>query len=162
MKRIEFIDQLKAVSIFFVIYIHNDYASRLTDYVGSFVLVLFLGASGYVRKNNSDLSFSQFISKSIKRLLIPYFVLSLALYLFWFFVGRHYGSGENLSPLKNFLGIFYSQGGSEFMDWGIPIWFLTALFCVTLIDFFIVRLQPEWQFFTIVILILIGDRKSVV
>lgn len=129
MKRIEFIDQLKAVSIFLIVYGHNDYTSDFGEYLSSFRLPLFFIISGFVRKNKSTISFSDFIHKSTKRLLIPYFILSTALFVLWFFVGRHYGAGKACNPLKNFLGIFYSQGGSQYMDWGIPMWFLTALFC---------------------------------
>jgi fucose 4-O-acetylase-like acetyltransferase len=41
------------------------------------------------------------------------------------------------SPLKNFIGIFYAQGGPEYMNWGIPMWFLPALFITSIIDFII-------------------------
>jgi fucose 4-O-acetylase-like acetyltransferase len=34
--------------------------------------------------------------------------------------------------LKNFIGIFYAQGGSEYMDWGIPMWFIPCIFVVFL------------------------------
>ncbi len=156
MKRIEFIDQLKAVSIFLIVYGHNDYTSDFGEYLSSFRLPLFFIISGFVRKNKSTISFSDFIHKSTKRLLIPYFILSTALFVLWFFVGRHYGAGKACNPLKNFLGIFYSQGGSQYMDWGIPMWFLTALFCVLFIDFFVARLQAKWQYFCLFILVLIG------
>lgn len=156
MKRIEFIDQLKAVSIFLIVYGHNDYASDFGGYLSSFRLPLFFIISGFVRKNKSTVSFRDFIHKSTKRLLIPYFVLSTALFVLWFFVGRHYGAGGDYNPLKNFLGIFYSQGGPQYMDWGIPMWFLTALFCVLFIDFFVARLQTKWQYISLFVFVLIG------
>lgn len=145
MKRIGFIDQLKAVSIFFIVYGHNDYSTEFSDYLSSFRLPLFFILSGFVRKDKSDMAFSEFVRKLGKRLLIPYFLLSLMLYLIWFFVGRHYGGGVVQDPVQNFIGVFYSQGGPQYMDWGIPMWFLTALFCVLLIDYAVVRLPHRWQ-----------------
>lgn len=67
-------------------------------------------------------------------ILIPYFFWAFALYLFWLFIGRNYGlsSDLELSPAENLVGIFYSQGGQAYMDWGIPIWFLTCIFLVFL------------------------------
>ncbi|GAO29189.1 acyltransferase family protein [Geofilum rubicundum] len=145
MKRIEFIDQLKALSIFLIVYGHNDYTSDFSEYLSSFRLPLFFILSGFVRKDKSTLDFGAFIQKLGRRLLLPYFLLSLLLYVIWLFVGRHYGEGGTYSPVTNFIGIFYSQGGPQYMDWGIPMWFLTALFCVLLVDFFVARLQRIWQ-----------------
>jgi len=156
MERIGFIDQLKALSIFLIVYGHNDYMSEFSMYLSSFRLPLFFILSGYVRKDKSTLVFYAFIKKLGKRLLLPYFLFSIFLYVLWFFVGRHFGVGEELSPLKNFIGVLYSQGGPQYMDWGIPLWFLTALFCVLFIDFFVARLPRKFQFFTILIIAISG------
>ncbi len=80
-------------------------------------------------------SFSHFIKRRFQNILIPYFLISFLLYIFWFFVGRKFGSSTqmDLSPIKNFIGIFYAQGGNEYMDWGIPMWFLPCLFLVSVL-----------------------------
>ncbi|HKK66649.1 MAG TPA: hypothetical protein VJ946_00510, partial [Bacteroidales bacterium] len=38
-----------------------------------------------------------------------------------------------------------AQGGAEFMDRGIPLWFLPALFCVIMIDFLVARLKNPFR-----------------
>lgn len=156
MKRIDFIDQLKAASIFLIVYGHNDYVTDFSTFLTSFRLPLFFIISGFVRKEKSSVKFNSFIKKITRRLIIPYFLLSSFLYLLWFFVGRHYGKGVEYSVVKNFIGIFYSQGGSEYMDWGIPMWFLTALFCVSLIDFFLSKTDLKLQIPLIIVLAIIG------
>jgi len=72
--------------------------------------------------------------------MIPYFLWSSLLFLFWVYLGRFYGESTNfdLSVLKNVIGVFYSQGGREFMDWGIPMWFLPAIF-LTFLFFSLIR-----------------------
>jgi fucose 4-O-acetylase-like acetyltransferase len=142
-QRFLFIDQLRAFAIFIIVFKHNDHSSILSEFSTSFSIPLFLILSAIVSKDKENISLSSFLLKKSKRLLIPYFALSFLLYLFWYFLGRHYGeSAEHIySPIKNFIGIFYGQGGPEFMNWGIPMWFLPALFIITLIDFFIAKLK---------------------
>lgn len=70
------------------------------------------------------------IRKRFKTIMIPYFFWALFLYVFWLVIGRKMGDSSTfgLSPLKNLLGVFYSQGDKFFMDWGIPMWFLPNIF----------------------------------
>ena len=85
------------------------------------------------------------IKKRVKGLVIPYFLWSTLLFGFWYFIGRKHGvsSELNLSVFKNFIGIFYAQGGVEYMDWGIPLWFLPALFLCFLIFHFIQKIKNK-------------------
>ena len=63
-------------------------------------------------------------------IIIPYFIWSSFLYLFWVFLGRHYGESalRQYDPIKNLIGIVYAQGDVHFMNWGIPMWFLPCIF----------------------------------
>ena len=92
-------------------------------------------------------------------ILIPYFFWAFALYLFWLIIGRKYGisSQLELSPIDNLIGIFYSQGGQEYMDWGIPIWFLTCIFLVFLIYYALLRIKNKILFVVaLTLLVFIG------
>ena len=135
-KRIEWVDQVKGFGIFLVVYGHNF--PFIEKYIYSFHIPLFFIIAGFfhpsIQKPNS-------IVKRIKTILIPYFMWSFMLFLFWWGLGRFYGNSLNydLSVLKNFIGIFYAQGGIEYMDWGIPMWFLPTIF-LTFILFYLIRL----------------------
>lgn len=96
--------------------------------------------------------------KYFKRLLVPYFLISILLFFFWLFIGRHYGYSADTAydPVKNFIGIFYAQGGAEYMNWGIPMWFLPALFMVMFFDFLVSRLPFKFRFIPAVILPITG------
>ena len=68
---------------------------------------------------------------------------SFLLFIFWFFIGRKFGESSllDLSPLKNFIGIFFSQGDTTYMNWGIPMWFLPSLFLTFLIFYWIQKIK---------------------
>ena len=79
----------------------------------------------------------------------------LASFGFWFFIGRKYGTNVplNLSPIKNFIGIFYAQGGQHYMDWGIPMWFLPFIFILFLILHLIKRIKNKTLYYFILSLV---------
>jgi len=157
MERQHFIDQLKAVSIFLVVYGHNDGITAFNDFLTTFRIPLFFALSGYVSKDKSTLEFLPFITKMVKRLVIPYFIISSILYIIWFLKAWHQDFNcVFCNPVKNFIGIFYSQGGEAFMAWGVPMWFLTALFCVAVIDFFVSKFPLKIRFLIAVLLPFIG------
>lgn len=85
----------------------------------------------------------QVIKKRVQQILIPYFLWSFLLFIFWFFIGRKFGESSllDLSPLKNFIGIFFSQGDTTYMNWGIPMWFLPSLFLTFLIFYWIQKIK---------------------
>lgn len=134
------IDALKAFGIFCIILGHNNY-SIAGDYVYSFHIPLFFFVSGLMFDLNRYSSFWYFVKRRFQNILIPYFLISFLLYIFWFFAGRKFGSSTqmDLSPVKNFIGIFYAQGGNEYMDWGIPMWFLPCLFLVSVLYYFLAK-----------------------
>ncbi|MDO5969176.1 acyltransferase family protein [Flavivirga aquimarina] len=132
--RFNWIDQAKGLGIFLVIYAHNF--PYLESYIYSFHMPLFFFISGMFHPKETN---SKTIIHRAKSLLIPYFFWAFLLYLFWFFLGRHYGNSTtfNLDPIKSFIGIFYAQGGIQFMDWGIPLWFLPGIFLTFLLYSFL-------------------------
>lgn len=138
------IDALKAFGIFCIILGHNNYA-QTGNYVYSFHIPLFFFVSGLMFDLERYNSLIHFIKRRFQNILIPYFLISFLLYIFWFFAGRKFGSSTqmDLSPLKNFIGIFYAQGGNEYMDWGIPMWFLPCLFLVSVLYYLLAKCRKE-------------------
>lgn len=91
--------------------------------------------------------------------MIPYFIWSFILFTFWFLISRNYGDSAvlNLEPIKNFIGIFYSQGDRDYMDWGIPLWFLPAIFVMFLIFHFIKKIKNRLMLYLVLaVVILLG------
>jgi acyltransferase len=153
-----FIDQLKCFGIFCVVFGHNDY-SIYGDYVYTFHMPLFFFLAGMMFQKSSDkISFGSYSLKKAKRLLIPYFILGFLLYFFWLILGRHYGNSlaAHYDPMQNFIGLFYAQGGPEYMNWGIPMWFLPALFLTNILYFPLSYLIVKYRLMVLLVLGIIG------
>jgi fucose 4-O-acetylase-like acetyltransferase len=157
MERQNFIDQLKAVSIFLIVLGHNDNTSLFSEYLTTFRLPLFFIISGYLSKDKQNVKIQFYLEKMFRRLLVPYFLISLFLYLFWLIANQILSFGDwDYDPIKNFVGIFYAQGGSDYMAWGIQMWYLPALFSVSMIDYFVSKLSFKFRFFPALLLPVFG------
>src|SRR5690606_37441007 len=133
-KRIDWVDQVKGFAIFLVVYGHNFPVTE--KFIYTFHMPLFFIVSGFFFPSKPDFST---LRKRFKSIMIPYFFWAGFLFVFWFLLGRKFGvSAQNpASVWKNFIGIFYAQGDRGFMEWGIPMWFLPAMFLCFLIYFFL-------------------------
>ncbi|WP_397445077.1 acyltransferase family protein [Polaribacter sp. R77954] len=152
--RIEWIDTVKGFGIILVVYGHNF--PLLENYIYTFHMPLFFLIAGLFHPNKIT---STIIKKRAQQILIPYFLWSSLLFLFWYALGRHFGESKamNLSVFKNLFGVFYAQGDIEYMNWGIPMWFLPAIFLSFLIFGYILKFkQKVHQIIIAVILIIIG------
>lgn len=149
-QRIAWIDQIKGMAIFLIVYGHN--APITGKYIYSFHVPLFFIIAGFFHPKISSL---KVVKTRAKKLLVPYFIWSLLLYLICFFIGRKFGTSKalNLSPIDNFMGILYAQGGEAYMDWGIPMWFLPAIFVTYLIFSLVLKIRNLWGKITCLILL---------
>lgn len=139
-QRILWADQTKGIGIFLMIYAHNF--PFLESYIYTFHMPLFFFTAGMF---HPKLANTNSIFKRAKSILIPYFIWSLLLYLFWLFFGRFYGNAVNLnlSAVNNFIGIFYAQGDNTYMNWGIPMWFLPCIFISFCLFYFLQKLEKK-------------------
>lgn len=145
-KRNQFIDLLKFIGIFLVIYGHHP--NSMTTYIYSFHMPLFFMLSGtcYIEKQQEN--FNSFFAHKVKALLVPYLSFSLILFIFWLVIGRHFGEAAiNRIPIKEaFVGIFYGVHGFKgisSLEWGGPMWFLLALFIIQIISYFLLKQKKE-------------------
>ncbi|MBC3758519.1 acyltransferase family protein [Hyunsoonleella sp. SJ7] len=153
-KRLEWVDQAKGLGIFLVIYAHNIPLSEA--YIYSFHMPLFFFVAGMF---HPKLTSKSTIVHRAKGILIPYFFWATFLYVFWYFLGRHYGDSLNhdLDPLKGLVGVFYAQGDIEYMDWGIPMWFLPAIFVTFCLYSFLNLIRHKHiRLLSLVVLIVFG------
>ncbi len=138
--RLDWVDQVKGFTIFLVVYGHNF--PFCEKFIYNFHMPLFIIIAGFF---HHPISSKINLHKRFKTIIIPYFFWGFTLYAIWYFFGRHYGESVafNLSPIKNLVGVFYAQGDRSFMDWGIPMWFLPAIFMTYLIHFLINKLTSS-------------------
>jgi len=138
--RINWLDNLKALGIFLVIFGHMLPNSHLRQYIYSFHIPLFFFVSGYLF-DRSKYNFGQFFRKKFSTLMIPYLFFATLSFLFWFFIVRNLsisGWALAIDPLKPLIGILYGIGSG---DWRVPmnapLWFLPCLFIVETVFYFV-------------------------
>ena len=152
--RIAWLDQLKGFGIILMIYGHNF--PVLEEYIYSFHMPLFFIIAGIFHPKNITVST---IKKRVRQILLPYFLWSFILFGFWLFIGRKFGESANLdlSITKNFIGIFFAQGDINYMNWGIPMWFLPTIFLTFLLFGLILKIKNKFlQYSVLVMSIVLG------
>ena len=152
--RIAWLDQLKGFGIILMVYGHNFTA--LEEYIYSFHMPLFFIIAGIFHPKNITVST---IKKRVRQILLPYFLWSFILFGFWLFIGRKFGESANLdlSITKNFIGIFFAQGDINYMNWGIPMWFLPTIFLTFLLFGLILKIKNKFlQYSVLVMSIVLG------
>ena len=137
--RENWLDIAKCFCIVLVVLNHTSIKIPVVSFLGGmFFVPLFFVAAGYTYRNKSA-AFTRFVMDKVKRLLIPYFICNILL------VGYFTVMGGLSKPA--ILGIFYSRAmlmapGSEW-NMGLmnclnsPTWFLTCLFLVYCIYYWI-------------------------
>lgn len=150
-QRINWIDWAKVFAIYLVILGHHiskdaEGESFVKNFIYAFHMPFFFFISGYLFKESK--SILHLLKKGIKGLIIPYITLNILvniLLLPSFIVSKHI-------PLDN---IFYFLTGQAVGDAG-PTWFLVCLFEVWIISFLILKLNIKYQFFCVLISIIIA------
>ncbi|MEZ4853555.1 acyltransferase family protein [Flavobacterium sp.] len=160
MNRLDWVDQLKGFAIFLMVYAHNFPITE--KYIYTFHMPLFLIVSGFFLSQKGSINA---VKKRFNTSIVPYFIWAFLLFIFWVVIAKDIGESNklNLSITKNFIGIFYAQGNREYMDWGIPMWFLPMIFvsfCMVLLLQRFVK-NDYFRLFASFILALIGCSVTV-
>lgn len=162
-KRIDWIDALKGLGMFFVIWGHAFSTNKgiIRRYIYSFHMPLFFFASGLSSLKDLELDFKTFLSKKIKTLLIPYFVVNLfAIVINYILI---YFNIIEYTPLWEYLiGTIYSHDEVFLIPIG-PSWFIITLFLVQVLFYLINKLSKnDYQLFNYsIICALFGYLNSI-
>lgn len=128
MKRIEYIDIFRSIGIILMVLGHIiDYHCLFSKFFYAFHMPMFFFISGYLfnHKSKEKCSFTYYISKKIKTLLIPYLFFGLLGYIIY--IARY---GYSAEPVKH---LFYIN--DKYLPISEAIWFLSALFFADIIFF---------------------------
>ncbi|MDB4335074.1 acyltransferase family protein [bacterium] len=148
------IDVARAIGIILVAFVHL-YFDFTKIYIESFLMPLFFFISGYLFSPQHHKSFTSFFSNRFKRLMYPYFLWSIILFIFWNFLDDKEGS-----TLSNLKGIIYASGGKEYMEWGIMLWFLPCIFVAEMIYFNVLKYGGRYSTLLVIIIAIIGYYLS--
>lgn len=154
-KRVDYLDMLKGLGMFIVVsgHIHPKYGWFSLP-IHAFVIPMYFMLSGMTFKRSKFPNLRQLIKRRIKTLLIPYFMFSIITWMFWAVYNSFlHNDIDYWGPL---LQTFIAQGSGEFLVHNVPLWFITCLFVVEIIYYYVDKL-PEWaNIFTCFLFALIG------
>jgi len=154
--RIIWVDYAKALAIIFVVFLHAGVPYPLKGLIRVFLIPVFFFISGIFSNISKYDNAKAFFKQKSQSILIPYFAFNLLTFLFWFFLGRHFGADENIktNALESFLGIFTATATS--LKHYVPLWFLACLFVVESLYFLIFKKiqTKKYQLLTLAFLFL--------
>lgn len=124
-KRIEWIDFAKTICIICVVLGHSHVPPEYKSFIYVFHIPVFFFMSGAIFSFEKYPIYKLFLKRKINQLLIPYLLINLLTYLFWFLIGRELGRDVDLdlNPLKPLLGICSGIPYDHFLEHNIPLWF---------------------------------------
>jgi acyltransferase len=143
--RLLWIDTLRAIGIFLVVLVHTGRIEdpSILSYIKSFFVPLFFFVSGlFAKESFYQDSFLNILKKLCKRLLIPYVFFGLVSYFLWLFLLRHF-KDQPSDPFKSLIGILYSSSSENWLAHNGALWFLTCLFIVQVMFYFLFRASHQ-------------------
>lgn len=155
-KRILWVDYAKVFLIYLVTLAHVPVCKPVYDTLCSFLIPAFFFLSGYFFSYERYPDYLPFLRRRLKTLMIPYLSLALIAYIFWFFVGRHFGEDAGTciawwSPLAaTVLGY-----GKEMVQ-SVPLWFVMALFVMENIFWFVGHCFRRRPYILLALLFVVG------
>lgn len=136
--RLEYIDFAKALGMFTIIWGHIIHYGWSNQIVYAFHIPLFFFMSGMVFKADKYNTVWEFIKERIKSLLVPYLVFSLVTWAMW--VGMRVIANDSTNYWYPLIQTFIAQGSSGFLRHNLPLWFVSCLFVVEILYYFINKL----------------------
>jgi len=146
MERDRSFDMAKGLGILLVILGHIPTVPyELKKIIYSFHMPLFFFISGYLYNSMKYNSFTlvQFIKSRFHKFIVPYFTIGfICFFLFgviYPLIRNGYSTEYLHSTFKFLFGLLYSRGGTSWMAWSSPLWFLTCIFISELILYFALK-----------------------
>ncbi|MDQ0196274.1 acyltransferase family protein [Paenibacillus wynnii] len=133
--RLDHIDIFRGIGIIYMIIGHVRFGWTVDKYIHGFHMPMFLFISGYFFNIKRYNSIKQLIRRKAKNLLVPYLYFGLIHYLIWLF---YIGINEKLDLLKYLSNLFWINTSGEMPIAG-ALWFLTCLFLVEILFFFLTK-----------------------
>ena len=140
-KRIDWVDVVKGLGLIFVVLGHLK-IPYLATWIYTFHIPLFFFLSGFVF-SGEKYGFKEYLIKKIKTLVVPYFCLGAVIFLVW--CGIY--AVQNKQPIDYFIMLWNFIKQEHFWT----VWFLTCLFLVEIIYFWINKISSKYKWFSTLI-----------
>lgn len=146
-QRIQWLDNLRAIAIFFVVLGHTvGLPEPVYKLIFSFHMPIFFWISGvFVKEKIREETLFEFVRKRWRKRLIPYASFSVLSYMAWFFLFRHFGTQAALKidPVRPLIGMFYGNGINNWLVYNTVLWFFLCLFVSEILFFFIIKMPSR-------------------
>lgn len=142
-KRIDWIDTLRGLSMFFVVWGHSFPSVNwfLRKWIYSFHMPIFFFISGLVHRNEDTLPFKEFLKNKIKGLIIPYIAVNIVCFvaiLFLYYIGFY----KTIDVSGLLFGMFYSNDLVVKAPCG-QAWFILCLFIAEIMFYFLKKISTD-------------------
>ncbi len=139
-KRIYWVDILRGLAMFLVVYGHTSKSTEIKQIIYSFHMPLFFIISGMSNIfQKEDLSLKTFLNMFLKSLIIPYFLLNLVLLPVSYYSGN-IGAVAKFTIPEFLVGILYSNNLGCYDAPSNATWFITTLFLVEVLFYFLKKI----------------------
>lgn len=138
-KRVGYIDVAKGLGMLTVIFGHILSHGGISVYFNSFYMPLFFFLAGMCYRKEKYPSLGLFVKARAKTLLLPYFLFSVATWGVWALYNLIL-QNEVESYLSPLLQTFIAQGSAGYLVHNAPLWFVSCLFVVEILYYFIAKL----------------------
>lgn len=153
--RVSYVDIAKGFGMLAVLWGHIMLSGYTNILVYAVHIPLFFFLSGMVYKKEKYSSLMCLIKSRVKSLLIPYVIFSTLTWILW--LGYSYLFNIKVtSYIMPFLQTFIAQGSGGYMEHNVPLWFVTCLFIVEVLYYFISKTKPFINILISTILAVIG------
>lgn len=138
-QRLDYIDAAKGIGILLVVWAHILIVGPSHKLIYAFHMPLFFFVSALLFKPEKYASVVELVRKRARRLLLPYFLYSVATWCVW--AGFRYLRGDEVdSYVMPLLQTFIAQGSGAFMMHNSALWFIPCLFVLEIIFYFLCKL----------------------
>lgn len=139
MKRLDYIDVAKGIGILLVVWAHILIVGPSHKLIYAFHMPFFFFVSALLFKPAKYASVVELVKKRAKRLLLPYFLYSVATWCVW--AGFRYLRGDEVdSYVMPLLQTFIAQGSGAFIVHNSALWFIPCLFVLEILFYFLCKL----------------------
>lgn len=150
-KRVDYIDFIKGITIWAVVWFHTSHPEWLTAWLVNSVF-FFLSGFFFRRK-----PIRMFLTEKVKTILIPFvffYLISYPYRIFEYFWDNRTLSGFNWTYLFD---VFNFQPQTDYLFINVPLWFLLCLFSVQILYYFISYLDKRIIF--VIALLCLGLKE---
>lgn len=145
--RIKWIDVSKFIGIVLIFFGHMPNIGRYFGVVFKYHIPLFFFLAGCSENFDSEKNFKNYLIKNIKKILIPYFIFAIISIIINFIIYHP----TNTIKLKTIYSLLMGSIRNDFIAGSL--WFLTCLFIMKLIFYFIKKINNKILIMTICLFI---------